>query len=75
MDLGFRRFERDVSTTALPPDLAMLLVAAAARQATSPTAMINARAPSWSRGDSLLAPSHGAFSKQMADWIAGWHEE
>lgn len=75
MDLSFRRFEQDSNVTALPPDLAMLLVAVAARQAMSPTAMINARPAPWSRDEALLAPRHGAFSRTMAERIAAWRQE
>ncbi len=69
MDISFSRFEADVTVVALPPDLAVLMVGVAARQAASPTAMIQAgltgpqRAPDW------FAPVHGAFNLCVAQML------
>lgn len=65
MDLSFSRFEADVQIVALPPDLAVLMVGVAARQAASPTAQVQARLPRIHDNDPF-APAHGAFS------LAGW---
>lgn len=71
MDLSFARFEHDATVTMLPPDLAVLLVGVAARQAASPTAqvqtLIDLRAPAASR----FAPAHGAFDAGVAAMLAG----
>ncbi|HVJ02695.1 MAG TPA: hypothetical protein VM662_10965 [Sphingomonas sp.] len=61
MDLSFARLDRDVAVTALPTDLAVLLVGVAARQAASPTACTQARLDVPAAADPLLAPEHGAF--------------
>jgi hypothetical protein len=45
VDLSFSRFETDVRVVALSPDLAVLMVGVAARQAASPTALVQARLP------------------------------
>jgi len=61
VDLSFSRFEADVQVVALPPDLAVLMVGVAARQAASPTAMVQARLPRIHRSDPFV-PAHGAFN-------------
>ncbi|WP_242139301.1 MULTISPECIES: hypothetical protein [unclassified Sphingomonas] len=61
MDLSFSRFEADGPAVALPPDLAVLMVGVAARQAASPTAMVQARLPRPDRNDPFT-PAHGAFN-------------
>ena len=70
MDLSFSRFEADVTVVALPPDLAVLMVGVAARQAASPTAMLQAALPPrhllWDR----FAPPHGAFNFAVARLLA-----
>jgi hypothetical protein len=74
VDLSFHRFEPDAQVTALPPDLAVMLVGVGARQAASPTAMLHARlapvvvAP-W------CAPPHGAFNLAMAQLLTLWKQE
>lgn len=65
MDLSFSRFEADVQVVALPPDLAVLMVGVAVRQAASPTAMVQARLPRNDRSDPFV-PAHGAFN--LAVW-------
>ncbi|OYY70417.1 MAG: hypothetical protein B7Y47_10265 [Sphingomonas sp. 28-63-12] len=60
---------------ALPGDLAVLLVGIAARQATSPTAMIGACAAMPNRPQEWLRPAHGAFNRAMAATICRWREE
>lgn len=71
MDLSFARFEHDAQVTMLPPDLAVLLVGVAARQAASPTALIQARIERRAPIGGLFAPGHGAFSQSVADLLAG----
>ena len=77
MDLSFLRFEPDARVTALPPDLAVMLVGVVARQATSPTAMIQARlAPSDAAiAAPWFAPAHGAFNLAMAQLLTTWKQE
>lgn len=70
MDLSFSRFEADGTVVALPPDLAVLMVGIAARQAASPTALMQARLPVFSRRD-RLAPAHGAFNHAVAVLLRG----
>ena len=65
MDLSFSRFEADVTVTALPPDLAVLMVGVAARQAASPTARMQARLPAGGLRDDWFAPAHGSFNRQV----------
>ncbi len=61
MDLSFARLDRDFAVTAMPTELAVLLVGVAARQAASPTARVQARIGVIAPADVLLAPVHGAF--------------
>ena len=78
MDLSFARFDRveqDVVTTALPLDLALLLVGIAARQATSPTAALQQRQSSGTIGSTPFASPSGAFNAGTAASIAGWKQE
>ncbi len=75
MDLSFSRFEHDGRVTGLPPDLAVLMVGVAARQAASPTAMIHARLASGRAAASLFAPAHGAFNQAVAAMFTRWKEE
>ena len=70
MDLSFSRFEADVTVIALPPDLAVLMVGVAARQAASPTAMMQARLPAPDTIPDRFAPSHGAFNHAVARLLA-----
>ncbi|MBS0477672.1 MAG: hypothetical protein JSR79_00015 [Proteobacteria bacterium] len=74
MDLSYLRFEHDASVAVLPPDLAVLLVGVAARQAASPTAMIQTHiAPP--PADSPFRPAAGAFDGRQAVRIARWSQE
>ena len=66
MDLSFARLDRDVAVTAMPTELAVLLVGVAARQAASPTACIQTRLTLVAPVDALLAPAHGAFHRSSA---------
>ncbi len=75
MDLSFQRFEKDIAVTALPPDLAVLLVGITARQATSPTARLHQRQGDASPGDAPVMPPPGAFNADMAVALAKWKEE
>ncbi len=69
VDLSFSRFEADVTVVALPPDLAVLMVGVAARQAASPTAMIQASLPADGARD-WFAPAHGAFNLSVAQMLS-----
>ncbi len=67
MDLSFARFDRGITVTPLPTELAVLLAAATGRQAATPTARLQTRL-AWKRAPvSLLTPVDGAFN----DWTAG----
>ncbi len=66
MDLSFARIERGVAVTAMPTELAVLLVGVAARQAASPTACAQARLALRAPAETLLAPAHGAFHRASA---------
>lgn len=66
MDLSFARFDKDVRITALPPDLAVLMVGISARQAASPTAIAASRLSAPVRIDALFAPLAGAFNLAAA---------
>ena len=75
MDLSFARLERDVAVTAMPTELAVLLVGVAARQAASPPARAQARLAFSAPADTLLAPVHGAFHRAAALALARWRRE
>lgn len=85
MDLSFR-FDRDIAVmTAIPTELAVLMVGVAVRQAASPTAQLQALLARTTATDALLAPGHGAFSRptEMAlnggtasnVALTGWQEQ
>ena len=74
MDLSFLRFEPDARVTALPPDLAVMLVGVVARQAASPTAMLYTRL-SPTTETPWFAPAHGAFNLAMAQLLTAWKQE
>ncbi len=75
MDLSYLRFEHDASVAILPPDLAVLLVGVAARQAASPTAAIQNRlAPSFAL-ESVFHPVTGAFDAGVAQRLLEWRQE
>jgi hypothetical protein len=75
VDLSFARLERDVAVTAMPTELAVLLVGVAARQAASPTARAQARLGVSAPVDRLLAPAHGAFHRGCAAALVRWRNE
>jgi hypothetical protein len=80
LDLSFSRFVSDGEVTALPGDLAVLMVGVAARQAASPTALAHAgsvRATSGygSADPRLFAPLDGAFNGPMAARLGRWRQE
>jgi hypothetical protein len=70
VDLSFSRFEADATVVALPPDLAVLMVGIAARQAASPTAIIQSRLPGPNPKPDWFAPAHGAFNLVVAEMLA-----
>ena len=63
MDLSFSRFDRDTELTVLPPDLAVLMVGATARQAASPTAAVQAGFVRVSPDPMLFAPLDGGIQR------------
>jgi hypothetical protein len=69
MDLSFSRFEADASVTVLPPDLAVLMVGIAARQAASPTALLHAHLVPAFHYRSWFTPEHGAFNLPVAEML------
>ena len=75
MDLSYLRFEHDASVAVLSPDLAVLLVGVAARQAASPTAMIQARSAPTMWADLPFAPTSVAFDERQAVRIARWRQQ
>jgi hypothetical protein len=75
VDLSFARLDRDVAVTAMPTELAVLLVGIAARQAASPTACAQTRLAMTAPVDALLAPAHGAFHRAAAAKLRRWKEE
>ena len=68
LDLAFSRLIADATVVALPPDLAVLMVGVAARQAASPTALAQARLRELlpDRDLDWFAPAHGAFNHGVA---------
>ncbi len=75
MDLSYLRFEHDASVAVLPPDLAVLLVGVAARQAASPTAMVQTRLAPVASTDSIFFPRSGAFEAAVAAQFRRWRRE
>lgn len=75
MDLSFPRFDRDAEVTVLPGDLAVLIVGIAARQAASPTAVVQASFARAAIDPKLFAPLHGAFNGPMAAALTRWKDE
>ena len=71
MDLSYLRFDHDASVTVLPPDLAVLMVGVAARQAASPTALAQAKLFPRVTEISPFFPSSGAFDAEVAARLAG----
>ena len=71
VDLSFSRFVADGTVIALPPDLAVLMVGVTARQAASPTALVQARLPVRGHRESRFAPVHGSFNAGVAALLRG----
>jgi hypothetical protein len=71
LDLSFARLRHD-QVTALPVELAVLLVGVASRQAASPTARVQAAIARSGLPAPLLAPPSGAFSAVVAERLRGW---
>lgn len=69
MDLSFARLERGTVVRAIPVDLAVLLSEAAARQAASPTARVQAQLASGKPVARLLLPVDGAFHPAVAQLL------
>jgi hypothetical protein len=74
VDLSFSRFDKHRELTVLPPDLAVLMVHVAARQAASPTAVRYARSLLGDVDATLLAPLDGAFNGPVARMLMKWKE-
>lgn len=74
MHLSFARYERDGTVTAMPTELAVLLVGISSRQAASPTARAQARLGLTTSASGLLAPRGGAFHHAAALAITRWKE-
>lgn len=62
MDLSFIRTERDTAVTALPTELAVLLVGVSARQSASPTARAQVHLGMSIPNGVRMAPADGAFN-------------
>jgi hypothetical protein len=75
VDLSYLRFEHDASAVVLPPDLAVLLVGIAARQAASPTACMQMRFMPTVLADLPFRPRSGAFCERQAVRIERWRQE
>ena len=71
MDLSFARF-RPSHVTALPVELAVLLVGVASRQAASPTARIQAAVAVRTVPTFALSPPSGSFSAATAAALRRW---
>jgi hypothetical protein len=75
VDLSFARLDRDFAVTAMPTELAVLMVGVAARQAASQTARAQALLDRIVPANALLAPPHGAFHRATALALANWQPE
>lgn len=78
MDLSYR-FDRDVldraAVTAIPTELAILMVGVAARQAASPTARLQFDLSYAQPAAGLLAPAHGAFNAEVEAALTRWQQQ
>lgn len=74
MDLSFPPFVGPTELTALPADLAALMIDIAQRQAASTTATIHADLSYRAIDPRLFAPVDGAFNGPMAAAIIRWKE-
>lgn len=70
MDLSFT-FDRNACVAPIEPDLAVLMVGIAARQAASPTARAQSRLAHTAIARALLAPIDGAFNAAASDLVTG----
>jgi len=75
VDLNFARLDSCTAITALPTELAVLLVGVSARQAASPTARVQTLMLPPPGAASLLAPTHGCFDSRTATALTRWHQE
>ena len=75
MDLSYLRFDHDASVTVLPPDLAVLMVGVAARQAASPTALAQAMLFPRVIESSAFFPPSGAFDATVAARMVEWGQQ
>jgi hypothetical protein len=75
VDLSFARLDRDFAVTAMPTELAVLLVGVAARQASSPTARAQSRLDLVTPAEALLAPLHASFHRAVAAALRSWQRE
>jgi hypothetical protein len=75
VDLSFPRTDSDAHVAVLPPDVAVMLVGASARQAASPTSLLQFRLEASPAIASLFAPVHGAFHAQVAALLTHWQDE
>lgn len=77
MDLSYR-FDRDVmdraAVTAIPTELAILMVGVAVRQAASPTARTQSCLSHIHPAADLFAPAHGAFNAEVEAALTRWQE-
>ncbi|UVO50083.1 hypothetical protein M0208_05955 [Sphingomonas sp. SUN019] len=64
-----------MAVTVLPPDLAVLMVHIAARQAASPTALEHHCATRPALETALFAPVDGAFNGPVARTLLKWKNE
>lgn len=70
MDLSFARLDSEVAVTALPTELAVLLVGVTARQAASPAARTAALLARKLAVVALLSPPHGSSSLATAQLLS-----
>ncbi|MBX3593376.1 MAG: hypothetical protein KF783_02760 [Sphingomonas sp.] len=62
------------AVTAIPTELAVLMVGVAARQAASPTARLQAGIAGALPVTTLFAPAHGAFNRAVERALTGWKD-
>ncbi|WP_326523793.1 hypothetical protein [Sphingomonas sp.] len=74
MDLSFARFPSG-RITALPVELAIVLVGVASRQAASPTARVQAAIDRIACTGRRLAPADGCFDGATASALTRWKAE
>ncbi|MEG3181255.1 hypothetical protein [Sphingomonas sp. LT1P40] len=78
MDLSFKfdrdLLERDWAVTAIPTELAVLMVGVAARQAASFTAQLQSDLSRVEAVGGLLSPTHGAFNNAVEAALTRWQQ-